>query len=72
MTDRQLTETFDATSLARKIRWEGGLMAALDYGIDAEEIQDQELAALWTSLDEAYRRFSPLLEEIADRLDVSA
>lgn len=47
-------------------------MAALDYGIEANAIRDQELAALWISLDEAYRRFSPLLEEIADRLKVSA
>jgi hypothetical protein len=72
MTDPERTETFDAASLAQKIRWEGGLMAALDYGIEANAIRDQELAALWTSLDEAYRRFSPLLEEIADRLKVSA
>ena len=29
--------------LAQKVRWEGGLLGALSYGIHAEEIEDSEL-----------------------------
>lgn len=32
MTDQVQTTSFDAARLAQKIRWEGGVMATLDYG----------------------------------------
>lgn len=72
MTDLSPSERLTKTSLAQKIRWEGGVLAALDYGIKPDEIEDAQLATLWRELDEAYRRFSPLLEEVAERLDVAA
>ena len=58
--------------LAQKIRWEGGLRAALDYGIDRNEIQDPQVADLWRRLDRSYREFGPLLDDAMRQLDVSA
>jgi len=61
-----------ADRLAQKIRWEGGLMAALEYGIRAEQIDDPALADLWARLQRSYREISPLLAEAMTRLDVAA
>ena len=62
----------DGATLAQKIRWEGGLWAALEYGITPDEIADSELAALWDRMDQAFRAFAPLFEEAMVRLDVAA
>jgi hypothetical protein len=63
---------FNRDGLAQKIRWEGGLLAALDYGIKARDIADPELAALWRRLERAYARMAPLLDQAADELGVAA
>lgn len=61
-----------ADRLARKIRWEGGLYAALEHGIAPEDIADPELANLWRRLQDGYRELAPLLDEAMSRLDVAA
>lgn len=69
MTDRP---KMSADRLAQKIRWEGGLVAALEYGIAPEQIDDPELAELWARLQRGYRELSPLMAEAMTRLDVAA
>jgi hypothetical protein len=58
--------------LSRKIRWEGGILAALDYGIRAADVADPEVRKLWARLERSYRTLEPLLDEAADRLGVAA
>jgi hypothetical protein len=69
MTDQS---KMSADQLAQKIRWEGGLMAALEYGIAPDQINDPNLSDLWDRLLRAYRDISPLLSEAMTRLDVAA
>jgi hypothetical protein len=65
-------EKMSADRLAQKIRWEGGLMAALQYGIRPNQIADPELAKLWGRLRRAYSNLAPLVDEATSRLDVAA
>lgn len=65
-------EKMTADRLAQKIRWEGGLMAALQYGIQPSQIADPELAKLWGRLRRAYLNLAPLVDEATSRLDVAA
>jgi hypothetical protein len=58
--------------LAQKIRWEGGILAALEYGINSDDIDDPGLSELWQQLDQRYQEIAPLLDEMAVRLDVEA
>lgn len=62
----------DEASLAQKIRWEGGLWSALEYGIKPDDIADPELAALWRDLEKGYRAMAPLIATATRRLDVAA
>jgi hypothetical protein len=48
-----------AKDLATKVRWEGGIMSALEYGIRSEEIDDPELAALWRRMEVLYDQLRP-------------
>jgi uncharacterized protein (DUF1800 family) len=57
-------------ALAAKVEWEGGVMEAVDYGIKAEEMPDEELRALWADLqvkykaaDEVSSKINALLED---------
>jgi hypothetical protein len=61
----------DKAALAQKVRWEGGLWAALEYGISPDDIADPELAALWARLAESYREIAPLIDAVSSLLDVS-
>jgi hypothetical protein len=63
---------FSNERLAQKIRWEGGLVAALEYGIRATDIEDPEVAKLWRRLERSFGTFSPLLDEASERLGVAA
>lgn len=56
--------------LAQKVRWEGGLIAALEYGITQDAIEDAETAIAWTDLAAAYDAFSPLADAMAEKLGV--
>lgn len=58
--------------LAQKVRWEGGIMGALSYGIHADEIEDLELRNLWGRLERAYGELAPLLDQVSTRLGVAA
>jgi hypothetical protein len=62
----------DEATLAQKVRWEGGLWSALEYGVTSSDIADPELAALWARLERSYREIAPLIEQAIRRLDVAA
>jgi hypothetical protein len=62
----------DESALAQKIRWEGGLWSALEYGIQARDIADPELAALWARLERGFSEMAPLIDAATKRLDVAA
>jgi hypothetical protein len=54
--------------LAEKVGWEGGIMAALDYGIRSGNIDDEEVARLWADLEALHDRMEPLMDQIDRRL----
>lgn len=66
------TNKLNQALLAQKIRWEGGLIGALSYGIHADDIEDPELARLWAELERLYNELEPLLEAVGDRLGSAA
>ena len=43
-----------AEQLADKVHWEGGVYAALEYGLRSEDIEDPELASLWRRMEELH------------------
>lgn len=45
----------DRVGLAAKITWEGGIGAALDWGITAADMPDAELEQAWGELEAASR-----------------
>lgn len=67
MTDRYP----DRESVAAKIEWEGGIAAALDYGIHAGDMPegDTALAAAWQRLEAAYAVFDLLAGDVQALLD---
>ena len=54
--------------LARKVGWEGGILATLDYGISSDDIDDPEIAALWAELERLYRGMAPIMGTIDRRI----
>lgn len=60
-----------AKQLAQKVRWEGGLIEALEYGIGAEDIEDPALAVEWLELDRLWSELRPLLHAMAERLGIN-
>jgi hypothetical protein len=56
---------FDRRSLADKVEWEGGVFAALRYGIRSEDIADDEVAALWAEMEDLYLAITPISNRIA-------
>jgi hypothetical protein len=53
--------------LASKVRWEGGILDALEYGIGSEEIADPELATIWSRMEQLYNDLRPVMKQ-AQRL----
>ena len=58
---------YDRHLLKRKVEWEGGILATLEYGIHASDIDDPELAAAWAALSDAYEGLVPLMS-VVDKL----
>lgn len=46
-----------------KVEWEGGVLEALEYGLKADALKDQdsELASRWRALEKEWRRFQNFL-----------
>ncbi len=62
------TEAYDRDLLAYKINWEGGVLAALDYGLLPEDIADHDLRAAWAELRALHARMKPLIKSFEKRL----
>lgn len=54
--------------LKAKIEWEGGVAAALTYGIRAAEIADPKLAELWTEALTINAELESVIAEITQEL----
>jgi hypothetical protein len=65
-------QRFTKDELARKVRWEGGALDAIEYGIRSEQIDDPELRDLWRALEDGYRALTPLVTTIETRLQRGA
>ena len=52
--------------IANKIQWEGGILDAVEYGIHATDIEDEDLAELWSELEFEYES----VKEIVDNIDL--
>lgn len=46
-----------AEDLQQKIDWEGGTIDALIYGVEASDIEDEDLAHAWEFLQRQWERF---------------
>lgn len=65
-------KTISIASLAKKVEWEGGVLAALEYGIRTDEIEDPALRSLWEQVETRYRALTPLITEITLELRKAA
>jgi hypothetical protein len=63
-----MTKAYDRDLLAYKIKWEGGVLATLDYGLRPEDIADEDLRAAWAELRALHARMRPLVRDFEKRL----
>jgi hypothetical protein len=54
---------YDRRLLASKIDWEGGIIAALEYGVSSAEISDPDLRIRWEVLELLWAQMRPLIRE---------
>lgn len=54
--------------LADKVGWEGGILAAMEYGIKSENIDDAQIAALWAQLELLYDQMMPIMSQLDLRI----
>lgn len=63
-----VTKSYDRDLLKYKINWEGGVLAALDYGLRPEDIEDERLRVAWAELRELHGRIRPLMKSFEQLL----
>ena len=56
--------SFAIDQLYHKIRWEGGVMEAMEWGIHHEDIEDPDIAAKWKVAEELYSQLRMLLPHL--------
>ena len=54
--------------LAARVGAEGGIMAAIDYGVQASDIEDHDVAAIWAEVQGLYARMVPLMDQLDRRI----
>lgn len=59
-------QKYTIESLNGKIEWEGGIEAAMEYGIRADDIEDETLGDLWYEATQQWAIFDHLRDEIED------
>lgn len=59
-----MSRTYDRDLLSHKIRWEGGVLATLDYGLPPEEIADPALRSTWAELAKLHAQMKPLIKDL--------
>lgn len=52
---------FTTRDIANLVRTYGGVLGAIEYGVTADQIDDQELASAWRRLEERYETIRPAL-----------
>lgn len=63
---------FDKDTLRRRIRESGGVVAALDYGVRSEQIEDLDLATAWGEAERLYADLSRVVGRIQRELRTAA
>jgi hypothetical protein len=69
-----MSERFKSRAdVAAKIGWEGGILEALEYGIKAADMPegDEELAAAWQALEDAFNAVQPLAATVEELLEAA-
>lgn len=61
--------TYTRANLKAKVEWEGGVLAALDYGIKPEDIEGDELRDAWEAVRAAYIALNPLIRIVEEALE---
>ncbi len=56
--------------VAAKVEWEGGLFDAMEYGIDVDDMPDEELRIAWFMAQIAHREWRKRAETICGLLDM--
>lgn len=56
--------------LANKIDWEGGIIAAIEWGIHAGDIEDPEVASLWAEIEVGYSLLYPAFSRLNELLEL--
>ena len=54
--------------LADKVGWEGGILATIDYGVRSADIDDPEVAKLWSELETLYDQMIPAMGKLDLRI----
>lgn len=54
--------------LATRVGDEGGIVAAIDYGIRDTDIEDADVAAIWAEVQGLYDRMVPLMDQLDRRI----
>ena len=50
--------------LAARVGAEGGIVAAIDYGVRDTDIEDANVAAVWAEVQRLYERMVPLMDQL--------
>ena len=64
----------DRAAVVGKVEWEGGILGALDYGLRAEHLpeNDTELRQAWAALEAKYLEMTPLVDAVEKLLEAAA
>ncbi len=54
--------------LAARVGAEGGIVAAIDYGVRHTDIEDRDVAAIWAEVQGLYERMVPLMDQLDRRI----
>jgi len=64
-----MTEPMTAADFASKVAWEGGVMEALDYGLDPSDAPEGPIRDAWARLYQLWQQLSPIADEVSRLLD---
>jgi hypothetical protein len=63
----ETTRKMGGRELASRVRMCGGILEALEFGVQSSQIEDPELASVWQRLEEQYGDLRPNLS-VANRI----
>lgn len=67
----KVADKLTAEQFGDKVEWEGGIFEALNYGLRADDLanQNSELAHKWAELEKRWNDLKPLADEVQQLLD---